>query len=92
MDSKTYKQDFTLKYTELTETEVGKLFRACVMDEQASLVSYMLRNNPTLINVRLSDSEGKETFDAFQYARFHKESKYLPKIWEKFAEPNIKHG
>ena len=55
MSSKIYSENFVLNYTEQTETDVSKLFRACVKDEQGSLVGYMLRNNPTLINVRLAD-------------------------------------
>ena len=51
----------------------------------------MLRNNPTLVNTRLTDPNGKVTYDAFTYVRFHKESLYLPKIWEVLAAPNIKH-
>ena len=91
MRSKIYKQDFILQYTSVTETDISKLYRACVMDEQASLVSFMLRNNPTLINIRLSRPESQQSYDAFQYVQFHKESLYLPKIWEVFAAPNIKH-
>ena len=32
MSSKIYRENFALNYTELTETEVSKLFRACVID------------------------------------------------------------
>ena len=74
----------------MTETDVSKLYRACVMVEQGSLVGFMLRNNPTLFSIRLTDPNGKDTFNAFEYIRFHKESQYLPQIWETFAEPNIK--
>ena len=73
----------------MTETDVSKLYRACVMDEQGSLVGFMLRNNPTLFSLRLT--EGQETFDAIEYVRFHKESDYLHQIWEAFAGPNIEH-
>ena len=55
MSSKVYRVNFALNYTEQTETDVSKLFQACVIDEQVSLVSYMLRNNPTLVNIRLVD-------------------------------------
>ena len=55
MSSKIYSENFVLNYTEKTETDVSKLFHACVMDEQALLVSYMLRNNPSLLNVHLAD-------------------------------------
>ena len=55
MCSEIYRENFILNYTEQTETEVSKLFQACVIDEQVSLVSYMLRNNPTLVNIRLVD-------------------------------------
>ena len=76
-----------MKYTELTETDISKLYRACVKDEQGSLVGFMLRNNPSLFSLRLT--EGKKTYDAFEYVRFHKEYEYLPQIWEAFAAPNI---
>ena len=75
----------------MTETDVSKLYRACVMDEQGSLVSFMLRNNPSLFSLRITDPNGKDTYDAFEYVRFHKESEYLPKIWEAFKAPNIVH-
>ena len=70
MLSKVYRENFNLIYTELTETEVSKLYRACVIDEQAFLVSYMLRNNQTLFRLRLpaKDLDSKESYDAFEYA------------------------
>ena len=85
-----------MKYTELTETDISKLYRACVMDEQGSLVGFMLRNNPSLFSLRLTKPKGNESeeddskdYNAFEYVRFHKGSKYLPQIWEAFAAPNI---
>ena len=70
MRSEIYRENFILNYTEQTETDVSKLFQACVIDEQASLVSYMLRNNPTLFKLRLAakDLGSKESYDAFEYA------------------------
>ena len=78
MSSEIYRENFALNYTEVTETEVSKLYRACVKDEQAFLVSCMLRNNPSLFSLRLTDPNGKDNYDAFEYVRFHKKSKYLP--------------
>lgn len=46
--------DRTLKdvdYTSLSETVTSKLFLACIEDNQAEIVDYMLRKNISLINV-----------------------------------------
>ena len=90
LSSKVYRENFVLEYTELTETDISKLYRACVKDEQGSLVGYMLRNNPTLYNLRLQDKNGKG-YDAFEFVKFHKDSSYLSKIWKAFAAQNIEH-
>ena len=69
MSSEIYRNNFNLKYTEETETEVSKLYRACVIDEQGLLVGYMLLNNPTLFRLRLADKDlnSDKTYDAIDY-------------------------
>ena len=68
MQSDHFASDFNLTYTEKTETNISKLFRACVRDHQSQLVVYMLRNNPTLFNLRLTAPNGEGSYDAFEYA------------------------
>lgn len=56
LSSPNYQRDFDLNYTESTETNVSKLYRACVKDKRGDMVGYLLRNNSTLLNI-LVDNE-----------------------------------
>ena len=88
MKSEDYAKNFKLKYTEKTETNVSKLYRACIKDHQGKLVAYLLRNNPTLFNLRLVGQYDKIKYDAFTYTKFSKEP-YLSEIWNAFGDPQV---
>ena len=84
MQSQDYAKNLKLKYTKKTETNVSKLYRACIRDYQGKLVAYLLRNNPTLFNLRLTLNTKER--DAFSYPNLSKEP-YVSEIWTAFGEP-----
>ena len=90
MLSQNYAKDLKLNYTEKTETNVSKLYRACIKDHQGKLVAFLLRNNPTLFNLQLTEqSDNDESkYDAITYAKFPNEN-YLQQIWDAFGEPKV---